>query len=124
MLFVGILSISGAPGFMLQGMAWWHMAVEAGGVEKISEAMFDVAPCPLCRAARDLDQDSPGGKPNAPAPTEGNNGFRLTATVTSQNVMRSASPEFILRTGLPHPSGLFPETRRDRPATPPPQLLA
>ena len=117
-----IMAISGAPGLVLQGSAWWQMAERSGGgFEKIAQAMFEDAPCHLCHTAQRSD---PENSPEGPLPVRRLQTVQLTALI-SETLDAPARSENSLHSHrfLIGPDS-FPGSRKERPATPPPRFGA
>lgn len=120
-LIAVILTVSGAPGYVVQGVAWWQMAERSGGLDQLSATIFEAAPCHLCCAARELNDS---GDPESPGPSKRLQSFRLVATLTDSLSAPPAAIETQLSISSRARSDSPPGSRNDRPDTPPPRVGA
>ena len=121
-LVVAALMVSiGLHWAVLQSAAWVGMAV-AYSVEKgsLSEGLSDTFdgdhPCPLCKAVKQ-GQDSESKSQNDQAPTTKTKEVKLTLALVTV-------PQFVFSPSAPHQwitTSSDLKTRREEPATPPPQ---
>lgn len=120
-LLVTIVAISGAPGHIVQGIAWWQMAEKDGGLDRLSHAMFDAEPCHLCHFAQDLNQE---GDPESPTAPERFQFMRTAAVISDTLSVPPANSKTLAPSHRPETSGVTPDSRRDRPDLPPPRFAA
>lgn len=55
---------------LLQGYAWIDMAMEAGGLDRLSYVVSDAEPCRICTAAQVMQEPGAGGDRDFPAPAQ------------------------------------------------------
>jgi len=121
MLLAVVVAVSGAPGHIVQGIAWWSMAEKDGGIDQLSHAMFDAEPCHLCHLAQDLSQESDPESPNTP---ERFQLLRTIAVIADPLSVPPANSKSFAPSHRPAASEITPDSRRDRPDLPPPRGVA
>jgi len=82
-------ALVGAPGVVLQGIAWVDMAQQMGGMSQLSNAIFEAAPCNICNAAAQLasSERAPTSSPEAPKSADN---FKLIARITDDLALEDA----------------------------------
>ena len=117
-----IIAVGGGLSMVAQGLAWYHMAQEAGGLHRIAEVIFEVEPCERCQAAGSMSRGS-GEDSDVPLRTEHSETLRISATLTHQQSVPGAISKDL--------SAAFPIAHSDRaltalaypPSLPPPRHL-
>ncbi|WP_435894951.1 hypothetical protein [Oceaniferula spumae] len=121
-LFLAIL-VSGLVPMLIQTYGWYDMALKAGGMDKIVEAVTEAPACEFCRAAQEMQQKSEPSHENTPgkdrvetvkvyAVHHGHDLFKARSFSSSDSrVWRSAGNEIV------------PDRLALAPSTPPPEFF-
>lgn len=117
-----IVAVGGGLSMVAQGLAWVHMAQDAGGLHRLAEVMFEADPCERCQAAGSMSRGS-GEDPDAPLRVQHLENLRFSATLTHRLPVPPATSK--------DRSTTFPIAHSDRalasraypPSLPPPRLF-